>query len=310
MAESGQKLRLGTRGSKLALMQSQWVADQLIRCWPTLSVEIHLIKTTGDRVLDRPLHELGGKGLFTKEIELALLGGQVDFAVHSFKDVPITQPLVEQADLIIAAVPRREDARDALLSLQARSVLELRRGARVGTTSLRRRAQLLELRPDLEIHPVRGNIDTRLSKLRAGEFDAIILAMAGLLRAGLFDEAIATPLDPAEMLPAAGQGALALQCRRFDMTTRQILAALDDPSTAACVAVERKVVEILQGDCHSPIAALATRSGAGLASDGIELRIAVGRQGGDPPVYRTAASQTTASGLDAAIAACGQLPLR
>jgi hydroxymethylbilane synthase len=232
----------------------------------------------------RPLHDAGGKGLFTREIELALLNNEIDFAVHSYKDVPVTMPLVEQANLIIAAVPPREDPRDVLASPTAKSLAELAQNARVGTGSLRRRCQLLAARPDLTVELIRGNIDTRLRKLREKQYDAILLAYAGLRRSALYDGSDMTPIDPAILLPAAGQGALALQCRRDDPTTRQLLAALHDPSTATCVDLERGVVQALNGDCHSPIAALAT-----IAGDELTLHAAVGKHGGATPVIRTSA---------------------
>ncbi len=271
-------------------MQSQGVADALEKRHPGLQVELVLIKTTGDQVQDRPLHDVGGKGLFTKEIEQALMAGQIDLAVHSYKDVPVTMPLVEQAELVVAAVPPREDARDVLVAAAgARSVPELMTGARVGTGSLRRRCQLLAQRPDLLVVSIRGNIDTRLKKLRGGDYDAIVLAFAGLRRGGLYDGQDMTALEPADMLPAAGQGALALQCRRDDAMTRALVGALHDPATAACVDLEREVVRALEGDCHSPIAALATVKGGA-----VTLSAAVGRRGGEPPVVRA-----TATGEDA-----------
>lgn len=281
-------LRLGARGSMLSRMQSQSVADALEKRHPGLQVELVLIKTTGDRILDRPLHEAGGKGLFTKEIEQSILSNEIDLAVHSYKDVPVTMPLVDQADLVIAAVPPREDVRDVLVSEKAKSIAELPPNARVGTGSLRRQCQLLALRPDLRIELIRGNIDTRIRKLRAGEFDAILLAFAGLRRAGLFDGQDMTPIEPTDLLPAAGQGALALQCRRSDPRTRDLLAAIHDPQTAACVDLERDLVRALEGDCHSPIAALAT-----LANDTITLQAAVGKAGGHPPVLRAQSSTPT-----------------
>jgi hydroxymethylbilane synthase len=285
-------LRLGARGSLLSRMQSQWVADALEKAHAGLKVELILIKTTGDRITDRPLHDAGGKGLFTKEIEQALLANEVDLAVHSYKDVPVTMPLVDQSALVIAAVPPREDPRDALavrVGADAEVALPcgerlndaLPQGARVGTGSLRRRAQLLALRPDLAVLPIRGNVDTRLRKLREGEYDAVVLALAGLRRSALFDSAFMTPIEAADMLPAAGQGALALQCRREDAATRALVAALHSPQDAACVDLERAVVRALDGNCHSPIAALATVSGERLT-----LRTAVGARDGAPPVVR------------------------
>ena len=202
-------LRLGTRGSLLARKQSRIVARTMEQTHPGLQVEEIVFVTSGDVIADRPLHEAGGKGLFTKELELALLSGGIDFAVHSYKDMPVTEPLVDQDDLVIAAVPPREDARDILVSVAARSLGELRRSARIGTGSLRRRSQLLAHRPDLVIEPIRGNIDTRVRKLREGLlYDAIVLALAGVKRAELFDGGIMTPLEESQMVPAAGQGAL------------------------------------------------------------------------------------------------------
>lgn len=279
-------LRLGTRGSLLARTQSQLVADQLEKAHPGLKVELVILKTTGDQIADRPLHEFGGKGLFTRELEQALLDGKVDFAVHSFKDVPTTMPLVEQSNLIIAAVPEREDPRDVLAYSGANA--ELGPGMRVGTGSLRRRCQLLLQQPELRIEPIRGNIDTRLRKLREGQFDAIVLAMAGIRRAALFDSTIMSPIEVDDLVPAPGQGALALQCRRDDDRTRQLLSALNHAATAACVSAERALVELLQGDCHSPIGALAV-----MQDQNVRLRAAVGARGGNPPVISAEAVAAT-----------------
>lgn len=287
-------LRLGTRGSLLARTQSRIVADQLAALHPGLRVELVTIRTSGDRITERPLHEFGGKGLFTKELEQALLAGDVDFAVHSYKDVPVTMPLVEQSGLVVAAVPAREDPADVLVSTVAKCIEDLPRGAVVGTGSLRRRCQLLGMRPDLRVEGVRGNIDTRLQKLREGQFDAIVLAAAGLRRAGLFDDASMFPIDADALLPAPGQGALALQCRRDDGRTRGLLGALDDPVSATCVAAEREVVAALRGDCHSPIAAHATVGG-----NRLRLRVAVGARDGRPPVVRAEADGAAADPGDA-----------
>lgn len=228
----GKPLRLGARGSLLSREQSKMVARQLEAAHPGLRVELVIISTSGDRIQDRPLHEFGGKGLFTKELELALLRGEIDFAVHSYKDVPVTMPLVDTAQLMIAAVPAREDPRDVLASPRAKSLADLPTGAKVGTSSLRRQAQVLATRPDLTVQPIRGNVDTRLRKLASGEYDAAILAYAGVKRAGLFDAATMTILTCSEMVPAAGQGALALQCRAGDDRVRSLLAAIDDAHTA------------------------------------------------------------------------------
>lgn len=265
----------------LARMQTQWVIDQLQVRWPELEIRCVLVESSGDRIQNRLLHELGGKGLFTKELEIALLEQRIDCAVHSLKDVPVTMPLVDVAELGFAAIPPREDVRDVLVSDKAMSLQELPYGARVGTGSLRRRCQLLVARPDLQITPIRGNIDTRLRKLREGEYGAIILAMAGIKRAGLWDEATMSPIPIDLLLPAAGQGALALQCRREDRQTWEILHAMDDASTHLCVEAERALVRALQGDCHSPIGAWARLEGGRLVMEGL-----VGQTDGRPPVKR------------------------
>jgi hydroxymethylbilane synthase len=284
MSESTYTLRLGTRGSLLAKTQSQLVASELEKRSKGLAVELVIVKTTADGILDKPLHELGGKGLFTKELEQSLLGGEVDIAVHSFKDVPVTQPLVAQDGLTVAAVPEREDPRDVFCSITAKKIAELPQGAKVGTGSMRRRCQLLAQRPDLQITMLRGNIDTRLRKLRDGEYDAIVLAAAGLRRTGLFNEAEMTMLDPDEMVAAAGQGALAVQCRRDDRRTRDLLALIDDPMSERCVTSERVVVQALGGDCYSPIGVLAQIEGEQMI-----LRAAIGSRGGELPVIRAQA---------------------
>lgn len=278
-------LRLGTRGSLLARAQSGMVAGWLEEKHPGLTVETVLFRTSGDQIADRPLHEIGGKGLFTKELEQALLAGSIDFAVHSFKDVPVTMPLVDPTDLIVAAVPEREDPRDVLVSRDGLQFAELPKAARVGTGSLRRRAQLLALRPDLNVESIRGNIDTRLRKCFSGEYDVAVLAMAGVKRAGLFDSKTMTPIQPAELLPAPGQGALALQCRQDDAATIEILSSVSDLATTACVSAERELVRLLEGDCHSPIAAFCERYEHGLL-----LRAAVGARNGNPPLI-TASKQ-------------------
>ncbi|MDB5356268.1 MAG: hydroxymethylbilane synthase [Phycisphaerales bacterium] len=283
-------LRLGTRGSLLARTQSGIVAKALEHAHPGLRIELVTFKTSGDQISERPLHEFGGKGLFTKELELALIDGQIDFAVHSYKDMPTTMPLVEQSGLIVAAVPAREDPRDVLVANRPMVIADLPSGARVGTGSLRRRCQLLTLRPDLQIEPIRGNIDTRLRKQREGQFDAAVMAMAGIRRAGLFDPATMRPIEVDVLIPAPAQGALALQCRRDDDRTQRLLEALSDPITAACVAAERALVAALNGDCLSPIAALAT-----ISSGQITLKAAVGGRGGKPPVLHATAQADASS---------------
>ena len=219
-------LRLGTRTSLLAQAQSALVAGDLRLSHPDLQIVTIGIKTTGDQITDRPLYDSGGKGLFVKELEQALLAHQIDLAVHSCKDLPVTMPLVNQTDLIIGAIPLREDPRDVLISAKATTIGELPQGAIVATGSLRRRCQLLAIRPDLKIVPIRGNIDTRIKKLRVGEYDAIILALAGVNRAQLFDPSLMHPISIDELLPAPGQAALALQCRRDDHVTRDLILLL------------------------------------------------------------------------------------
>lgn len=256
-------LRLGTRGSALALAQAAWVQRRIEERDASLQVEIQVIKTSGDRVLDAPTQTIGGKGVFTKEIEEALLGSEIDFAVHSLKDLP-----TRLADgLALAAVPPREDARDVLVARGARTLAGLATGARVGTGSLRRRAQLLHHRSDLRVLPVRGNIDTRLKKLDAGEFDALVMAAAGLRRIGRA-ERINEFLSDAVCVSAAGQGALAIETRA-DGAARDRLAFLNDPTSAAEVAAERSLLDELGGDCRVPIGARARCVGGNLSMIGL-----------------------------------------
>ena len=245
-------LRLGTRGSPLALVQANMVRDALVAAHG-VSVEIVVIKTTGDRVQDRPLAEIGGKALWTKELDRALLDRDIDLAVHSMKDVETVRP----AGIVIAAMLLRADVRDRLIG--AASIADLPRGATIGTSSPRRRAQLLRLRPDLTIIGFRGNVDTRLAKLAAGEADATLLAAAGLDRLGRPDIGVAIPLEV--MLPAPSQGAVGIEVRVEDDRTFAYVAALDHPTTHARVAAERALLAALQADCHSPVAALADNDG-------------------------------------------------
>lgn len=299
-------LRLGTRGSVLARAQSQLIANELMRLHAGLRIDLAIVKTTGDRVMHRPLHEMGGKGLFTKELEIALLNRQIDLAVHSYKDVPVTMPLVEQAvtELIMAAIPRREDVRDVAVMHDPRRG-PFFDGARIGTSSLRRRCQILERFPRARIEILRGNVDSRIKRVRDGDLDVAILATAGLKRIAAFDESFMQVLPIDQMLPAAGQGALALQCRRDDVRTAAILSSLNDPTTAQCVAAEREVVRALNGDCHSPIAALAT-----MANDTVTLRVAVGQSRGDPPVRRATISVKQADFAPATVAAAAVTALQ
>ena len=246
-------IRIGTRGSKLALAQANWVKARLEEQHPGLAVELVIIKTSGDKLKDVPLAQLGGKGLFIKEIEEALFAGQVDLAVHSLKDMPAEVP----AGLIIAAVPPREDCRDAFISNNYATLAAIPPGGRVGTGSLRRRVQLLNLRPDLEVVPLRGNVDTRLRKLAEEGLDAIILAAAGLARLGL-SHVSRDFLSPRDMLPAISQGALGLEVRAADTRTREFIAFLDDPVTHAAVTAERGFLARLEGGCVVPVAALGS----------------------------------------------------
>jgi hydroxymethylbilane synthase len=264
-------LRIGTRGSPMALRQAAQVRDQLAAFHPELAadgaVEIVTIRTTGDRVQDRRLAEIGGKGLFTREIEEGLRAGHIDLAVHSLKDMETWLP----DGLEIACVLPRDDPRDALLARQAASLDGLPTGARIGTASLRRQAQLLRHRPDLAVGPIRGNAGTRLRKLAAGEFDAIVLALCGLERLG--EAQLATEILPCEvMLPAVGQGALAVECRAEDRVLRHLLEPLHDPKTAACVGAERAMLAALDGSCRTPIAGLAVLDGDRLTLDALLLK--------------------------------------
>lgn len=244
------QIMIGTRGSALALVQAEEARAALLRLDPDLSVELEIIKTRGDKIQSVPLAQVGGKGLFVREIEEALLDGRVDLAVHSMKDLPAEQP----EGLVIAAVPERLDARDVLISRDFQSVETLPQGARVGTSSLRRGAQLLSLRPDLAVTPLRGNVDTRLKKLAAGDVEAVVLAAAGLIRLGRLDDS-AVPFDRREMLPAIGQGALAFETRADDAALIERLARLHHQPTADAVRAERAFLRRLAGDCHAPVAA-------------------------------------------------------
>lgn len=249
----GKVLRIGTRGSQLALWQARWVQQAILEQWPGTTVELVIVKTQGDKILDVPLAQVGGKGLFVKEIEEALLDDRIDLAVHSMKDMPAALP----EGLHIAAVPLRENPLDALISLRHASLADLPQGARVGTSSLRRGAQLLHRRPDLTIVALRGNVDTRLKKLATTELDAIVLAAAGLTRLGLADR-ITAHIAPDIMLPAVGQGALCIEARNNDGATKQLLAALDHRPTHVAITAERAFLHRLEGGCQIPLAGHAT----------------------------------------------------
>ncbi len=248
-------LRIGSRGSKLALWQAEWVKARLAD--EGYHAEIVIIRTTGDKILDVPLARIGGKGLFTKEIEESLLAGDIDLAVHSLKDLPTTLP----EGLVIAAMPQREDPRDVLVGASLASLPE---GARIGTGSLRRSAQLRALRPDLQVLDIRGNVDTRIRKLEEGQYDALVMASAGLTRLGMQSK-IGEYLDPRQFLPAVAQGALAIETRSGGEAWR-IASTLHDPHAAAAVTAERSLLEHLGGGCQVPLGAYAT-------TDGDELRL-------------------------------------
>ncbi|MBI5528454.1 MAG: hydroxymethylbilane synthase [Deltaproteobacteria bacterium] len=257
------KIRIGTRGSKLALWQAAHVGGALKEKFPEVTVEEVRIKTTGDKILDVPLAKVGGKGLFVKEIEEALLGMKADIAVHSMKDVPVDLP----EGLVIAAMLARAEVRDALVSRKGKSFGDLKKGARIGTSSLRRTCQIKALRPDLKVVALRGNVDTRLKKLDDGEFDAVILAAAGLSRLGL--DGRVTELLPFDIsLPAIGQGAIGIETREKD-PAREKAEALGHADTLSCVSAERSFLRKLQGGCQVPIAAHAVIDGERLSLTGL-----------------------------------------
>lgn len=269
MAQSAPLLRIGTRGSPLALVQANIVRSLLAQGAGAdeAAFEIVVIKTTGDAIQDRPLSEVGGKGLFTKEIEEALLTEHIDLAVHSAKDMPT----ISQPGLLLAACLEREDPRDAFISLKAKSLADLPQGARLGTASLRRQAIVKKARPDLNVAPLRGNVETRLRKLEAGEVDATLLAIAGLKRLGLAH--VATQVLPAEeFLPAVAQGAIAVETRGDDNRTRQMVARINHAPTFIAVACERAFLAALDGSCKTPLAGHATLSGDTLHFRGLIAR--------------------------------------
>jgi hydroxymethylbilane synthase len=251
------KIRIGSRGSALALWQAEHVRQRLAALGHEAAIQV--ITTTGDRVQDRRLEEVGGKGAFLKEIEEAMLAGEVDLAVHSLKDVPTALP----AGLRLTAVLERADPRDALLSSSGLALKRLPAGTRVGTTSLRRRAQVGALRPDLVLQDLRGNVDTRIRKLREGACDAVLLAVAGLERLGRRGEATEI-LEPDVFLPAPGQGAIALECRDGDETVTSAVAPLNDAATSRAVAAERALLAGLHGGCNVPLGAYAVEEDGAL----------------------------------------------
>ena len=262
-------LKIGTRGSPLALAQAHETRDRLSAAFdlPQEAFEIVVIKTTGDRVLDRPLKEIGGKGLFTKEIEEDLLSGRIDIAVHSMKDMPVEQP----EGLILDAYLPREDVRDAFVSLSVGTLSDLPEGALVGTSSLRRRAQLSHRRPDLQIVEFRGNVQTRMKKLSDGVAVATFLAMAGLNRLGM-EDVPKTAIEPDEMLPAVAQGCIGIERRLDDTRTAEMLAAIHDKASGLRLACERAYLAALDGSCETPIAGLAELDGGSIRLRGEILR--------------------------------------
>ncbi len=298
---------IGTRGSALARMQADLVAALLVTSTPDIDCAIRVIATTGDRTQasGEPLPEIGGKGLFTAELERALHEGAIDVAVHSLKDLPTE----ETPGLVIGAVPAREDARDCLVARDASSLAELTGGSVVGTSSLRRAAQLAALRPDLELRSIRGNVDSRIRKVTDGDYDAVVLAAAGLRRLGL--EAVVTEWLAAEtMLPAPGQGALAVQCRAGDEGVRALLETVDDPPTRAATTAERAFLAALGGGCAAPVAALAVPTttprvrlqGLVASVDGMEMARVTGE--GEPHEIGTQLAEEALSlGADRILAA-------
>lgn len=253
---SKQTLRIATRKSPLALWQAEYVKAELLTHHPELNIELVTMTTQGDKILDAPLAKIGGKGLFVKELEVAMLEGRADIAVHSMKDVPMELP----EELALTTICKRETPFDAFVSNTIKSFSDLPQGAKVGTSSLRRSAQLKAQRPDLDIISLRGNVNTRLAKLDSGDYDAIILAAAGLVRLG-FEGRIQEVLPPELSLPAVGQGAVGIECRTNDADTHKLLAPLHHQETAACVEAERAMNLRLKGGCQVPIAGFATLDG-------------------------------------------------
>lgn len=258
------KLKVATRKSELALTQCRWFVRLLEATHPGLEVEEVHVVTTGDRIADRPLAEIGGKGLFLKEIEEALLAGEADFAVHSMKDVP---PELHPG-LELVCTPEREDPRDALITRDGSSLAKLPQGARLGTSSLRRGLQLRAVRPDLVVVPIRGNVGTRIQKCRRGDVDATVLALAGLKRLGLEHEA-AEVLDVGSSLPAVGQGILAIEARRGDAVVGGLMTPLIDREAALAARAERALLAVVGGDCRTPVAGYAVRDGANFQLRGL-----------------------------------------
>ncbi|WP_404404157.1 hydroxymethylbilane synthase [Jeotgalibacillus malaysiensis] len=256
------KIIVGSRRSKLAITQTKWVIEQLKALEPGTEFEIKEIVTKGDQIQNVKLSKVGGKGLFVKEIEQAMIDGEIDMAVHSMKDMPAELP----EGLIIGSIPEREDPRDALISKNNETLAELPAGSIIGTSSLRRGAQILAVRPDLKVQWIRGNIDTRLKKLETENFDAIILAAAGLSRMGWSKDVVSEFLSPEDCLPAIGQGALSIECRESDTELRELLNRFSDQETALTVTAERTFLHKMEGGCQVPIAGYATQ-----IEDGVSL---------------------------------------
>ena len=258
------KLTIATRGSMLALWQANHIKDAIEKEHPGVGVELLKIKTTGDKIVDVPLAQVGGKGLFVKEIEEALMDGRADLAVHSLKDVPTELPY----GLGLAAITKREDPRDALITREGGTIMTLPEGAKIGSSSLRRQCQLLKVRPDFNIISLRGNLDTRIKKVETGEFDAIILAAAGMNRLG-WSEKISEKISTDILLPAIAQGALGIETRNGDAETNGLIRFLNHGETAAAVKAERALLKRLEGGCQVPIAAYGEIDGAGLHLRGL-----------------------------------------
>lgn len=259
-----QKLVVGTRSSQLALWQADFVIGELKKKYPELVVEKRLMTTKGDKILNAPLAKIGGKGLFTKELETAMLEGEIDIAVHSLKDMPVVVP----EGLVITAITQRADPGDAFVSSKYESFQQLPAGAKVGTSSLRRKAQLLHARPDLQIEDLRGNVNTRLRKMEEENFDGIILACAGLKRLG-FGDKIRQVLPQTMCLPAVGQGALAIECRQADKETRELLEFLNDRCTRLCTEAERGFLATVEGGCQVPVGVHAVSAEAGIRVEAV-----------------------------------------
>ena len=264
-------LVIATRGSALALWQANYIKDRIEEEFPAYTVSLNVIKTRGDAILNKPLSEVGGKGLFVKEIEEALLDGSADLAVHSAKDIPMELP----EGLIIGCVPKREDPSDCFLSVNWPTINALPQGAKIGTSSLRRQAQLLAMRPDFRIEPLRGNVDTRLNKLKAGLYDGVVLATAGLFRLGL-SAPYMDRLEPEKFVPAVGQGTLGIECREDNYDVLVLLSSLEDRKSRVCLSSERAFLKELNGSCQVPVAAYAKMIG----EDGLSIQGLVGNLDG------------------------------